>query len=658
MVGILAVLIIGFLVPSFFSVKCPAQSYLELTFERGVETGPISGAIFSNPALGDFDGDGIMDLILATRHHGQGIFYYRGNPWEKGRRLFEQGIRLDLPSGLISAVDWNSDGLTDLMTRTKRLVVRLNQGGNPPEFGDAIELLGASDGPIAELVEYATVMASPDSKTVITGRNDFEGHWPKGRDHRTADIGFWRGYDSFGIWKGRENLVELKSWKYQFEGGSFQLKNTAVLFGEHTLLQFLHGASPISADVDNDGDQDLLIADFNGDFSLAWNIGSNAQPEFQDSVHLLDTDGSRFRSEQCFVYGQGIDWNQDEWEDLVYGCEDGFVYVCLNLKRHPGTPAFGQPLKVIAKKPPLDVGVTASPWIIDLDRNGEVDLLVGNAAGSLLTFMNSGNFQEPAFTEEETIKINEIPFRIQAGYNGSIQGPAEATWGYISPSTCDVDGDGDEDILYSDITGFHHVLLNPGSFQSPLWSVPISVKVGGQPLRTVWRTSPIMTDWNKDGALDYVCLNEKGEMGHYAGTDPLEWNSFADWVSWKFEDGTSIDPDGVNGMEGRAKICLSDWDLDGRKDLLIGIKGGTKWSSSYGRSDLTYIVFLKNLSSNRRNVFDIPRPIRFKNGKDIEMGDHTACPEVVAFYGDTDPGLLIGCENGRLYYFSRRELTW
>jgi hypothetical protein len=43
-------------------------------------------------------------------------------------------------------------------------------------------------------------------------------------------------------------------------------------------------------------------------------------------------------------------------------------------------------------------------------------------------------------------------FRIMAG-NRSIQGPAEAKWGYTTLSIADWDGDGRPDILFNSITG-------------------------------------------------------------------------------------------------------------------------------------------------------------------------------------------------------------
>ena len=57
---------------------------------------------------------------------------------------------------------------------------------------------------------------------------------------------------------------------------------------------------------------------------------------------------------------------------------------------------------------------------------------------------------EPIPHTQGTYPVFEYaPFRIMAGPNGSIQGPAEAKWGYTCLSAADWDGDGDIDIMLS-----------------------------------------------------------------------------------------------------------------------------------------------------------------------------------------------------------------
>ena len=54
------------------------------------------------------------------------------------------------------------------------------------------------------------------------------------------------------------------------------------------------------------------------------------------------------------------------------------------------------------------------------------------------------------------------PFRVLAGPAGSIQGPAEAKWGYTTLSVADWDGDHDPDIIYNSILSRVGLLRNDG----------------------------------------------------------------------------------------------------------------------------------------------------------------------------------------------------
>ena len=57
--------------------------------------------------------------------------------------------------------------------------------------------------------------------------------------------------------------------------------------------------------------------------------------------------------------------------------------------------------------------------------------------------------------------------RIQAGPNGSIQGPCEAKWGYTTLTVADWDGDGLPDLVVNSIWGKVHWYRNVGTRKAP-----------------------------------------------------------------------------------------------------------------------------------------------------------------------------------------------
>ncbi|NUB17432.1 hypothetical protein GAY28_37385, partial [Azospirillum brasilense] len=94
-------------------------------------------------------------------------------------------------------------------------------------------------------------------------------------------------------------------------------------------------------------------------------------------------------------------------------------------------------------------GGQASPSMVDIDGDGDLDILVGNVTGDTAVYRNVGTATAPSFT-----LIGTNPFGLS---NAGMMG---------SPSIVDIDGDGDLDALvgaFTSITLFRNVPPTPAS---------------------------------------------------------------------------------------------------------------------------------------------------------------------------------------------------
>src|SRR5690606_9415135 len=139
-----------------------------------------------------------------------------------------------------------------------------------------------------------------------------------------------------------------------------------------------------------------------------------------------------------------VDWNKDGFIDLVVGDEDGRVALIEHTgKVKNGMPVFKSPFYFQQEADNVKFGALATPFSTDWDNDGDEDIVCGNSAGHIAFIENLGMHNGmPKWAAPQLLKSAGKTIRIQAGKNASIQGPAEAKWGYTALSISDWDGDG------------------------------------------------------------------------------------------------------------------------------------------------------------------------------------------------------------------------
>jgi hypothetical protein len=178
-------------------------------------------------------------------------------------------------------------------------------------------------------------------------------------------------------------------------------------------------------------------------------------------------------------------------------------------------------------------------------------------------------------------------------------------------------------------------------------------------------------DWNNSGKFDLIAGDTTGEVWYYknigtktapelakgvlveAGGKPIK----ATQNTYKQVNGqTQIDktiPGSSPLAETYSKLHVADWDGDGLKDLLIGHNSN--------------IIFYKNIGTKDEPKFADPvllAPGAFIGGKPAaawrggpQMGEGVTqfpfrpSPYVVDMVGDGKPGLMVGSDDGKVFFY-------
>ena len=477
------------------------------------------------------------------------------------------------------------------------------------------------------------------------------------------DYGWDNAFDASGNWtKG-----PLRGWVYLIEndGGSYQSPVRLQAGGAD--IDVYGAPTPNMADFDGDGDLDLITGEFLDRMTWFENIGSREEPQFA-AGRFLSTEDGILRMDLEMIIPVSVDWDGDGDIDLVVGDEDGRVALVENTgSALGGMPEFKEPFYLKQKAGFLKFGALSTPVSVDWDNDGDEDLIAGNTAGYLAFIENLDGGYPPQWAPPQLLETGDEVIRIMAGEKGSIQGPAEAKWGYTAPSVADWNGDGLKDILVNSIWGQILWYRNVGTAAAPALAPaqPVRVAWNGTPpkpewnwwdpepgtLATQWRTTPYAIDWNEDGLMDLVMLDHEGYLAFFErfeeageqllrpgqrifyGAGPSEYRRLNEAIN---EEGGPLRLNAEKyGRSGRRKLTFADWDQDGDLDLLVNSRN---------------VALFRNEGIEDGKVI-------FRDEGDLgerRLAGHTTSPTTVDWNQDGAPDLLLGAEDGHFYYLKNR----
>ncbi|MEN8194491.1 MAG: T9SS type A sorting domain-containing protein [Bacteroidota bacterium] len=286
-------------------------------------------------------------------------------------------------------------------------------------------------------------------------------------------------------------------------GISFTNKTTAQSFAgpienPFGLVSTLSFAIPTFADLDGDDDFDLLVGEgnnYNGNMQYFENIGSETIPLF--SAPQLNPFGL------VSVYRRAlptfVDLDDDGDIDLLVGEGIGYYGAQVYYFENIGSPTDPQFTTPQLNPFGLTIYSEIKTTFADLDGDGDLDLLYGKQNGALYYNENIGSSVNPQFapSQENPFGLSAVDF-------------------HAAPDFVNLDNDGDMDLLVGENSGAMQYFENIGSSVNPQFAPPQENPFGLSAVDS--QPKPDFVDLDNDGDMDLLVGEYYGVMQYFENT--------------------------------------------------------------------------------------------------------------------------------------------
>ena len=336
-------------------------------------------------------------------------------------------------------------------------------------------------------------------------------------------------------------------------------------------------AFPAFGDVDGDGDLDLVVGEYRGTLKYFLNESADGSITFTAKTAASD---NPFNGVDVGYYSAPAlaDVDKDGKVDLVVGEEDGILNYFLN-------ESVGETItftaKTVASENPFnnfDVGQYSAPKFVNLDGDRDLDLVVGDRGGDLNYFLNESTDTTTVFTAKTSTDnpLNGLEVRSSA-----------------VPSFADIDGDNDLDVVMGNYDGILTYFENESTPGTMTFTKRTRTeKKYFEGINVTNAATPVFGDVDKDGDLDLV-------MGGKEGTLKFFLNESASGTITFTEKKNTDNP--FNGFDagGYSRQAFADINGDGKIDLVVGGTENEEGTLTYFLNESTggTITFTKKTST-------------------------------------------------------------